>query len=48
MNVVGVNTASTGGEAHMSFTVEVTDAPALRRALTQVAEIKGVLAARRR
>ena len=48
MNVVGVNTASTRGEAHMSFTVEVTDGPALRRALAQVAEIKGVLAARRR
>jgi GTP pyrophosphokinase len=48
MNVVGVNTASSRGEAHMSFTVEVTDAPALRRALAQVAEIGGVLAARRR
>jgi GTP pyrophosphokinase len=48
MNVVGVNTASTRGEAHMSFTIEVADAAALRRALAQVAEIKGVVAARRR
>ena len=48
MNVVGVNTASSRGEAHMSFTVEVSNAPALRRALAQVAEIKGVVAARRR
>jgi GTP pyrophosphokinase len=48
MNVVGVNSASARGEAHMSFTVEVTDAPALRRALAQVGEVKGVLAARRR
>ena len=48
MNVVGVNTASSRGEAHMSFTIEVTDAPALRRALGQVGEIKGVLSARRR
>jgi GTP pyrophosphokinase len=48
MNVVGVNTASSRGEAQMSFTIEVSDAPALRRALAQVAEIKGVLAARRR
>jgi GTP pyrophosphokinase len=48
MNVVGVNTASSRGEAHMSFTVEVPDAAALRRALAQVGEISGVLAARRR
>ncbi len=48
MNVIGVNTASTRGEAHMSFTVEVADAAALRRALAQVAEVKGVVAARRR
>lgn len=48
MNVVGVNTASSRGEAHMSFTVEVGGAPALRRALAQVAEINGVVAARRR
>jgi hypothetical protein len=43
-----VNTASTRGEAHMSFTIEVADGAALRRALAQVAEIKGVVAARRR
>jgi GTP pyrophosphokinase len=48
MNLIGVNTASARGEAHMSFTVEVADAAALRRALTQVAEVKGVVAARRR
>jgi GTP pyrophosphokinase len=48
MNVIGVNTVTTRGEAHMSFTVEVSDAAALRRSLAQVAEIKGVLAARRR
>jgi GTP pyrophosphokinase len=48
MNVLGVNTATSRGEAQMSFTIEVADAPALRRALAQVAEIKGVVAARRR
>ncbi|HUL65526.1 MAG TPA: bifunctional (p)ppGpp synthetase/guanosine-3',5'-bis(diphosphate) 3'-pyrophosphohydrolase [Burkholderiaceae bacterium] len=48
MNVLGVNTATSRGEAQMSFTVEVNDAPALRRALAQVAEIRGVVAARRR
>jgi GTP pyrophosphokinase len=48
LNVVGVNTLSRRGEAQMSFTVEVTDASALRRALAQIAEIGGVYSARRR
>jgi GTP pyrophosphokinase len=48
LNVVGVNTVSRRGEAQMSFTVEVADAPALRRALAQIAEVGGVYAARRR
>jgi GTP pyrophosphokinase len=48
LNVVGVNTLSRRGEANMGFTVEVADAPALRRALAQIAEIRGVYSARRR
>jgi (p)ppGpp synthase/HD superfamily hydrolase len=32
----------------MQFTVEVGDTSALRRTLAQVAEVKGVLSARRR
>ncbi|UCG98773.1 MAG: bifunctional (p)ppGpp synthetase/guanosine-3',5'-bis(diphosphate) 3'-pyrophosphohydrolase [Burkholderiales bacterium] len=48
LNVVGVNTLSRRGEAQMNFTVEVTDAPALRRALRQIAEVGGVYSARRR
>ncbi len=48
INVVGVNTVSLRGEAQMQFTVEVEDSGALRRALAQVAEVKGVLSARRR
>jgi hypothetical protein len=32
----------------MQFTIEVNDAGAVRRALAQVAEVKGVVAARRR
>ena len=48
LNVVGVNTASTRGQATMQFTIEVNDAGAVRRALAQVAEVKGVVAARRR
>ncbi|HXF45893.1 MAG TPA: bifunctional (p)ppGpp synthetase/guanosine-3',5'-bis(diphosphate) 3'-pyrophosphohydrolase [Burkholderiaceae bacterium] len=48
LNVIAVNSASSRGEARMSFTVEVADAAALRRALAQVAEVGGVLSVRRR
>ncbi|MCA3218141.1 MAG: bifunctional (p)ppGpp synthetase/guanosine-3',5'-bis(diphosphate) 3'-pyrophosphohydrolase [Burkholderiales bacterium] len=48
LNVIGVNTASNRGQAMMQFTIEVSDAGAVRRALTQVAEVKGVVSARRR
>ncbi len=47
LNVVGVNTATRRGQAHMRFTVEVPGAAALRRCLAQLAEVKGVLIARR-
>jgi GTP pyrophosphokinase len=48
LNVVGVNTVTLRGEAQMQFTLEVDDAARLRAALTHVAEVKGVIAARRR
>jgi GTP pyrophosphokinase len=48
LNVIGVNTVTVRGEAQMQFTVEVGDTSALRRTLAQVAEVKGVLSARRR
>ena len=48
LNVVAVNTVSRKGEAQMQFTVEVSDATALRRALAQVADVAGVFSARRR
>lgn len=48
LNVVGVNTVSRRGDAQMNFTVEVSDAAALRRALLQIAEVGGVYSARRR
>lgn len=48
LNVVGVNTVSQRGEAQMQFTVEVGDQAVLRRALAQIAEVRGVLSARRR
>ncbi|HYA66672.1 MAG TPA: bifunctional (p)ppGpp synthetase/guanosine-3',5'-bis(diphosphate) 3'-pyrophosphohydrolase [Burkholderiaceae bacterium] len=48
LNVVGVNTVSRRDQAQMNFTVEVPDGAALRRSLAQLAEIKGVLVARRK
>lgn len=48
LNVVGVNSQTVRGDAQMQFTVEVSDAAAIRRALAQIAEVPGVLTARRR
>ncbi len=48
LNVIGVNSLSQRDQAQMQFTVEVPDNGALQRALGQLAEIKGVLVARRR
>jgi GTP pyrophosphokinase len=48
LNVIGVNTVSVRGEAQMQFTLEVADTAGVRRALAQVAEVKGVISARRR
>jgi GTP pyrophosphokinase len=47
LNVVGVNTLTQREQAQMRFTVEVPDGAALRRALAQLAEVKGVTIARR-
>jgi GTP pyrophosphokinase len=48
LNVLGVNTLSHQGEARMQFTVQVPDLAVTRRTLAQIAEVKGVLVARRR
>jgi GTP pyrophosphokinase len=48
INVTGVNTSSQRDQANMQFTIEVSDAAALRRALAQLGEVKGVLIVRRR
>jgi GTP pyrophosphokinase len=48
LNVIGVNTITVHGEAQMQFTVEVQNMTAVRRALLQIRETKGVLSARRR
>jgi GTP pyrophosphokinase len=48
INVVGVKTQSTKGEARMQFTAEVKDASTLAKALQSIREVTGVLEARRR
>jgi len=47
LNVVGVNTQSKQGKAHMSFTVEIADLPQLQRTLTLIHEVDGVVGVRR-
>jgi GTP pyrophosphokinase len=48
INVTAVNTLSRNLQARMSFTLEVADLELLKRALAQVREVSGVLAAGRR
>jgi GTP pyrophosphokinase len=47
LNVIGVNTQSKQGKAHMSFTVEIADLPQLQRTLTLIHEVEGVVGVRR-
>lgn len=47
MNVIGVNTMSKQGTAHMSFTVEIDNVRQLYRTLTLLHEVNGVVGARR-
>ncbi len=47
LNVVGVNTQSKQGKAHMGFTVEITNLPQLQRTLTLIHEVDGVVGVRR-
>jgi GTP pyrophosphokinase len=48
MNVIGVQTQSVKGWAWMTFTVEVSDTQRLAHVLSQVQDVTGVRAARRR
>jgi GTP pyrophosphokinase len=48
LNVVGVNTQSRRGDAHMVFTVEVSSAADVARVTALVREVAGVFSARRR
>jgi len=47
LNVVGVNTQSKQGKAHMGFTVEITNLQQLQRTLTLIHEVEGVVGVRR-
>ena len=47
LNVVGVNTQSKSGKAHMSFTVEINNLQHLHRTLTLIHEVEGVVGVRR-
>ena len=47
INVIAVNTQSRQGMAHMRFTAEIGNVAQLKRTLTLLKEIKGVLSARR-
>lgn len=48
INVIAVNSRSVGDLAQMRFTVELPDSSRLKRALALIAEVPGVLKARRR
>jgi GTP pyrophosphokinase len=47
LNVIGVNTQSKQGKAHMGFTVEVGNLQQLQRTLTLIHEVDGVVGVRR-
>jgi len=47
LNVVGVNTQSRQGKAHMSFTVEIVNLRQLQRTLGLIHEVEGVVGVRR-
>jgi GTP pyrophosphokinase len=48
INVIGVQTQSLKGLAWMTFTAEVTDAQRLQRVLNVLADVDGVIRARRK
>ena len=47
LNVIGVNTQSKQGKAHMGFTVEVSNLQQLQRTLTLIHDVEGVVGVRR-
>jgi GTP pyrophosphokinase len=47
INVIAVNTQSKAGTAHMSFTAEISNVGQLKRTLSLLHDVKGVVGARR-
>jgi GTP pyrophosphokinase len=47
INVIGVNTQTTKGQARMVFTAEISSTSQLQKALAAIAEVNGVQEARR-
>jgi GTP pyrophosphokinase len=47
LNVIGVNTQSKQGKAHMSFTVEIINLQQMQKTLTLIHEVDGVVGVRR-
>lgn len=47
INVIAVNTQSKQGNAHMGFTAEMPNVQQLKRTLTLIHEVPGVVGARR-
>ncbi|MDP5241250.1 bifunctional (p)ppGpp synthetase/guanosine-3',5'-bis(diphosphate) 3'-pyrophosphohydrolase [Uliginosibacterium sp. 31-16] len=47
LNVIGVNTVSKSGRAHMRFTIEVTGTEPVQRAIQQIGEVQGVVSVSR-
>jgi GTP pyrophosphokinase len=48
MNVIGVQTQTVKGTAWMTFTIEVTDARQVARAMSVVGDVSGVTDVRRK
>ncbi|PLK47188.1 bifunctional (p)ppGpp synthetase/guanosine-3',5'-bis(diphosphate) 3'-pyrophosphohydrolase [Uliginosibacterium sp. TH139] len=47
LNVIGVNTVSKSGRAHMRFTIEVSGSEPVARVIQQIGEVQGVISASR-
>ena len=47
LNVIGVNTQSKQGKAHMNFTVEINGIQQLQKTLAEIHEVEGVVGVRR-
>ena len=47
LNITGLNTVNVKGDAHMRISIEIRSSEDLRRSLSQLRELKGVMSVRR-